>query len=113
MRKIKKSVRLSDANIQFIMEATEGDNFSECLEALIERTRLQDQFLSALAEKNKFVAVAKGHRNSLEASIRVLNKNNQLLKKHLESTERVLFHFKHRKEVDQYYDKFKSAKRAD
>ena len=107
VRKIKKSVRLSAEHLDYIMTQKDSDNFSESLEWLIEKAKLQDEFLNKLAIKNQFVRIAKKSKNTLEASNRVMDKNNQMLEK---TINRILFHFKERKEVTEYYEQLKQLK---
>lgn len=112
MRKIKKSVRLSDEHIGYIMSVSEDiENFSECLEILLEKARLQDEFIETFALRNQFVKIAKANKKTMESSIRIMHKNNRLIDRFLESTEKMLFLCKYRKEVDEYNDKLKEIKR--
>ncbi len=106
MCKIKKSIRLSDKHISYIMSISEDSkNFSECLELVLEKVMLQDEFLEVLAEKNHLVSLAKGYKKNMERAIQCQQKNNRLIRSCLENTEKVLFLHKSNKEVDQYYDK--------
>lgn len=106
MCKIKKSVRLPAEHIAYIMSISEtNENFSECLELVIQKVILQDEFLKALATKNQFVRLAKNNKRQLITATQCQHKRNRLIRKSLGQLDRILAFNKLNREVDQYYDK--------